>query len=167
MPITKVKGNMYENWVDYCWSALVGGCQHQCVYCYCKSMLKRFGKEWTDIPHWSAETIKQSETYCEFGVSFPKLPIGEIFVCHTTDLFAENIPKSWIEAILEHCWQSWCDNHSDYKYGNISYVFQIKNPARLREFSYIFERRRALYHGFSAYMGLARGQVSASRNERS
>ena len=131
MPITKTNGNMYENWVDYCWSPLIGGCLHQCTYCYCKSMLKRFGKEWTDMPHWASDCITENIRDC---VRLPKLPIGKIFVCHTTDLFAENVPAEWIESILEHCWQSWCNNNE------MSFVIQTKNPARLKEFTYIFER---------------------------
>jgi hypothetical protein len=43
-----------------------------------------------------------------------------IFVDHCNDLWAEKVPNSWIQLVLEHC-GLWPRN---------IYVFQTKNPAR-------------------------------------
>ena len=48
-----------------------------------------------------------------------------IFVCHTIDLFASNVPTKWIKRVLAHC----C------KYPANRYLFQSKNPARIIDFA--------------------------------
>jgi len=138
MPITKPKGDMYEGFIDYCWSPLAGGCQHQCSFCYAAKNQIRYGQWWKDKPHWSSENFKRVDKMTDpIWKGLPKLPDGKIFVCHTTDMFADNVPKDWIETILEHCWEtSVCNGESEFT----SFVFQTKNPKRLKEFSHIFER---------------------------
>ena len=105
------QGNMY-NFVSHVWSPVRGWpCPHECEYCYVKRMSERFkyglgklriiSKEFTDLG--SGNTI---------------------FVCHETDLFAQAIPKYYINWVLEHC----------KKYPENTYLFQSKNPARFFEF---------------------------------
>jgi DNA repair photolyase len=48
MPISKPKGNMYQG-------PLVGGCQHQCSYCYAKKNMQKFSMEWDNVPHWAKD----------------------------------------------------------------------------------------------------------------
>ena len=48
-----------------------------------------------------------------------------IFVCHTGDLFANNVPAEWIERVLARC----CE------FPKNRYLFQSKNPARIIEFA--------------------------------
>jgi hypothetical protein len=48
-----------------------------------------------------------------------------IFVGHTIDLFASDIPSEWIDTVLEHC----C------KYPKNRYLFQSKNPKRMIDFN--------------------------------
>lgn len=133
MGLRKAKGNTYPdcNWL---WSPLVGGCQHQCPYCYAAGDQIRYGKGWQEKPHWGSENFKKMPQTDPVWIGLPKLPEGRIFVCDTTDLFAENIQSDWIETILDHCWQQWCYN------ANHSFVIQTKKPERLKEFNYIFER---------------------------
>lgn len=56
-----------------------------------------------------------------------------IFVCSTADLFGSWVPDSWIERTLEHCRM----------FGN-RYLFQTKNPARMRDFLHLFPPDRFL-----------------------
>jgi len=48
-----------------------------------------------------------------------------IFVCHTIDLFADDVPNEWIERVLAHC----C------KYPKNRYLLQSKNPKRILNFA--------------------------------
>lgn len=135
MGLRKAKGNTYSD-VDWLWSPLVGGCGHQCNYCYAMKNCLRFGKEWALLPHWASEGFKGSGD-TRIWKGFPFLPEGKIFVCDTTDLFAENVLSVWIENILEWCW--FINAH----YGDIQqnqFIFCTKNPERYFEFNYIFER---------------------------
>jgi protein gp37 len=47
-----------------------------------------------------------------------------IFIDHCNDLFAEDVPREWIERVLDHC-AAWPTN---------TYVYQTKNPGRYLEF---------------------------------
>jgi len=101
-------GNMYE-WMTHMWGAL-DGCPHQCAYCYAAQTRHRYGKEFPAVP-------KLRKPFPDMG--------GEhktIFVCHTSDLFAADVPTEYIEQIIAHCmrWRN-------------TYVFQTKNPARIIE----------------------------------
>ena len=104
MPLNRSKGNMYD-WVTHTWSPIIG-CPHQCEYCYVK-------------------TFRDQPIKPELRDDFP--PLGRhrtIFVGHLCDTFAESVPEEMIERILAHCGR-WPEN---------TYVFQTKNPRRLRDF---------------------------------
>jgi hypothetical protein len=47
-----------------------------------------------------------------------------IFVDQCNDLFAEDVPREWIERVLDHC-AAWPTN---------TYVYQTKNPGRYLQF---------------------------------
>ncbi len=144
MPITKASGDMYDKeWVQFCWSPLVGGCQHQCSYCYAAKNQIRFGQWWADCPHWASENFKKVHPITRpeelTWKGFPKLPIGRIFVCHTTDLFAKNVPADWIAKILEHCYDH-CWDANGYLTHTHHFVFQTKNTERLFDFEHLFKK---------------------------
>lgn len=135
MGLRKAKGNTYPD-LDWLWSPLVCGCQHQCTYCYAMKQLQRKKVSWDMSPHWASENYKWAKSD-KVWKGFPYLLEGRIFVCDTTDLFADNIPDGWIEAILEHCL---CINASFGDIQHNEFIFQTKNPTRYHEFNHIFER---------------------------
>jgi len=106
MALKKQSGNMYD-FVTHTWSPVRGRCSFDCSYCY----MKRFP---LGPMHLDEKDLK--------------IKIGEdrvIFVGHTIDLFANNVPSEWIERVLAHC----CE------YPKNRYLFQSKNPARIIEFT--------------------------------
>jgi DNA repair photolyase len=106
MPLKKSTGNMYD-WVTHMWAPVRGKCKHECDYCYMK--------RWGDLPPMHLDE-KDLNT---------KLGEGKIiFVCHTSDLFADDVPAEWIEKILWKCREAPLNK----------YLFQTKNPGRFMEF---------------------------------
>lgn len=100
--VRKATGNMYD-WVTHLWSP-GKGCSHDCSYCYMKH--NRF--------------LPDPGTKFVIDPVFPRLGNGRvIFVGHTCDMWAEDVPSAAIQLILEHC----------SKFEN-DYVFQTKNPER-------------------------------------
>jgi len=57
-----------------------------------------------------------------------------IFVCSGNDLFADDVPKSIIMKIIEHC----------DKYPENTYLFQSKNPLRIRDFMFYLPPKRII-----------------------
>ena len=100
MKLNKSKGNMY-GFVTHTGNVIKGKCPHGCSYCY----MKKWGE--------------QPELHFDEGEL--DIPMGEgkiIFVGSGCDMFAEDIPKEWIEKILDHC--------KDYPFN--TYLFQSKSP---------------------------------------
>lgn len=115
MPLKKSAGQMYP-WVTHTHAHLGGECIHKCSYCYVDN--PKFGR-----PEKFSGPLRLLEN--EFTVNYGD---GKtIFIEHMNDGFAKNVPKSFIDRILEHC----C------KWQNNRYVFQTKNPERFTE-SFIF-----------------------------
>lgn len=111
MPLTKSKGNMYP-WVTHTHTHLAGVCPHKCSYCYVQAIARRFGHE-----RYTGELrLVERELSIKYGNG------RTIFVEHCNDLWADGVPDEWIEAILAHC-REWPNE----------YVFQSKNPDRMRE----------------------------------
>lgn len=100
--LKKQKGNMYE-FVSHTWSPIKGKCSHDCSYCYMK--------KWGEQPPLH---IDEKDLKTDLGKG------NYIFVGHTIDLFAEDVPKEWIAQVLEKC------NSYDNRY-----LFQSKNPKRI------------------------------------
>ena len=106
MALKESAGNMYD-FVSHTWSPVRGKCKHDCSYCYMK--------RWGDLPpmHIDEKDLKTD--------------LGEdrfIFVGHTVDLFADDVPREWISRVLAHC----------KKYPTNKYLFQSKNSARFLDF---------------------------------
>lgn len=105
MALNKSKGNMYP-FVTHTWNIIKGKCPHDCEYCF----MKRFGEQ----------------RPVRFDLSELKTDLGEgnfIFVGSSCDMWADSIPKEWILDTVAHC----------RKYKN-KYLFQSKNPQRMRDF---------------------------------
>ena len=103
--LKKQVGNMYE-FVSHMWSPIRGKCSHSCSYCY----MKKWGKQ---------PPLRLDEKDLETN-------LGEgnfIFVCHTCDMFAKDVPDIWIRQVLNRT----C------RYKN-KYLFQSKNPARFIDY---------------------------------
>lgn len=98
------KGDMYS-FVSHTWNPIKGICEHDCSYCYMKrnnlKAVRLDAKEMT-------EDLEKGHF---------------VFVGSSTDVFAKNIPSSWITDILNYC----------DKFDN-RYLFQSKNPERFLEF---------------------------------
>jgi DNA repair photolyase len=101
MSLNISKGNMYD-FVTHTWNTIKGKCFHDCSYCY----MKRFPQK--DI------RFDSKELKTDLGAG------NFIFVGSSNDMFAENVPLSWITKTTENCW----------KYNN-KYLFQTKNPERI------------------------------------
>lgn len=99
---------MYE-FVTHTWNTVKGECYHNCSYCYCKDIAKRFNKIQSSV-HFDDKELKTNLGQGNF-----------IFVGSGCDMWADNIPEDWIFKTLCHC------NKFDNKY-----LFQTKNPYNIR-----------------------------------
>ena len=89
---------------------------HKCSYCFVKSY--RFQAQ-KDKYEGDIRLVKS-----ELDRNLGKEKFW--FVCSSNDLFAENVPKTWIDKVLKHC-----NDNPDNKY-----LFQTKNPERFHEFEF-------------------------------
>jgi len=105
MALRKQKGNMYE-FVTHVWSPLRGKCKHDCSYCY----MKKF----------ELDNMNLNEKDLMTKLGKDKI----IFVGHTVDLFADDVPTEWIEKILTQL-RAYPENR---------YLLQSKNPKRIIDF---------------------------------
>ncbi len=103
--LNKTKGNMYD-FVNFTWNTVKGICPHNCPYCY----MKQFPQKEIRFDRKEVKTDLGNGNF--------------IFVGSSCDLWADAIPKEWILETLDHC----------RKYEN-KYLFQSKNPQRMRDFS--------------------------------
>jgi len=101
MSLNISKGNMYD-FVTHTWNTIKGKCYHDCSYCY----MKRWG---------SLKPIRFDEKELKTDLGKDNF----IFVGSSCDMFAEDIPKSWIMKTLDYC-----------ELFNNKYLFQSKNPKR-------------------------------------
>lgn len=102
--LKKQKGNMYE-FVSHTWAPIKGKCIHDCSYCY----MKRFPQKPLRLDEKDLKTNLGKGNF--------------IFVCHTCDMFAKDVPAGWIMQVLEKC----CAVKN-------RYLFQTKNPLRFLDF---------------------------------
>ena len=109
MGLNKQTGNMYP-FVSHTWNPIRGKCPHNCNYCYMKKF--KIGEL----------RLEKHELNTQLGNN------NKIFVGSSTDMFAEEVPKEWIETVLNFLRNS----HEN------TYFFQTKNPERYTEFLTIF-----------------------------
>ncbi len=118
MPLKKSKGNMYD-WTTHTHAHLGGECNHKCLYCYMSH--PKYGR----AEKFSGPIRLLEE---EFSVQYG---IGKtIFIENCNDLFANDVPCTYIYRILEHC-RNWPNN---------TYVFQTKNPERYIEWTGLYPK---------------------------
>jgi hypothetical protein len=106
--LNKQKGNMYP-WVTHTYNVIKGKCPHDCSYCYMK-------------------VYRQPELHLDRKEL--RVDLGEgnfIFVGSSCDMWAEAIPREWIELVLEKC-------QAHYN----RYLFQSKNPIRFHAYALMF-----------------------------
>lgn len=113
MPLRKSEGNMY-NFRDelYTFNPIKGVCSHNCSYCFMKAMRHRF---------------KNQDPTLRLDARELKTRLGQerlIFTGSSTDMCAADVPKDWIDQVLNHI----------YDYPDNEYLLQSKNPARFLEF---------------------------------
>jgi len=107
MPLKEQKGNMYE-FVTHMWSPVRGKCVHDCSYCYMKV--------WGELPDLYIDRRDLKNTNLGEG--------NFIFIGHTVDLFADDVPEEWINSVLDKLNQ----------FPKNRYLLQSKNPARMMAF---------------------------------
>jgi len=98
--LNKSKGNMYD-FVTHTWNTIKGQCYHDCSYCY----MKRWKNQ-------KPVRFDEKELNTDLGSG------NFIFVGSSNDMFAENIPDTWILGTLKKCLE----------YHKNKYLFQTKNP---------------------------------------
>ena len=104
--LKKQTGNMYE-FVTHMWSPIKGRCSHDCSYCYMK--------------RWPLPKLHLDEKDLKTDLDKGRF----IFVGHTCDMFAEDVPSDWIERVLGRL----CS------YPKNKYLLQSKNPQRFLDFT--------------------------------
>jgi len=109
MSLNLSKGDMYA-WISATWNTCKGRCPHNCLYCF----MKRYGEQ---PPVRFDEKELKTDLY-KFGVG------NFIFIGSSCDLFAEAIPREWIETTLLM---------AKLKPKN-RYLLQSKNPKRFMDF---------------------------------
>jgi len=108
MGLNVSKGNMYT-WITHTWNAIKGKCPHDCLYCYMK--------KWGEL---NPARLDKKELTTDLGTG------KFIFVGSSCDMFAEEIPRHWIEKTILQCQEYYSNN----------YLFQSKNPKRFFDFGY-------------------------------
>ena len=117
--MAKKNGNMYE-WISDTANPLGGECIHKCGYCFVEKLKHAkpvIKKKYTGDPEISENGLKK---ICGKGKF--------IFVCDMTDLFADNVPFSYIEKVINKC-KSKPEN---------KYLLQTKNTKRMFDLMYLF-----------------------------
>lgn len=97
--LNKQKGNMYP-FITHTWNPIRGKCIHNCIYCYMKIFPQK--------------ELGLNGKACLDNLGKNKF----IFVGSSTDMFADNVPQTWIDMVLQRC----------RIYDNNRYLFQTKNP---------------------------------------
>ncbi|MDD2284715.1 MAG: DUF5131 family protein [Mariniphaga sp.] len=108
--LVKPDSQMYQ-FITATFNTCKGKCYHDCSYCFCKAMAKRFNHPQQPV---------------RFDEKEPKTNLGNgnyIFVGSSCDMFAKDIPDEWILKTLYHM----------DKFDN-KYLLQTKNPDRVMDF---------------------------------
>lgn len=108
-------GRMYPGW--WRWNP-IGGCLHDCSYCYMKAMSKRTGKDMLTPVCRNGENGTKNYMNDNLGSG------RKIFVCSSGDMWGEWVSDEDIYAVLEHCRD----------YPENEYMFLTKNPRRYYKF---------------------------------
>lgn len=110
MGLNVSSGNMYE-FISHTFNTIKGKCYHDCSYCYCKSIAKRFNKIQSDVK------LDEKELTKNLGKG------NFIFVGSSCDMWADDIPEEWIDKTIIQL----------QKFDN-KYFFQSKDPLRFQNY---------------------------------
>lgn len=117
--LNRAKGRMFKS-VGWTWNP-VQGCDHDCEYCWAKSLKTRWGQGF--IPELKEKYLSNT---------FPA-DRSWIFVCSTGDLFSYGVRDEWIRAVLEKINRDGEGN---------KFLLQTKNPTRILDFWNLISRER-------------------------
>lgn len=108
------------DWAAWSWNPITG-CDHGCKYCYARDIANRFYGDLGFRPALHPGRLRIPFNHKDAGKRN-----NRVFTCSMSDLFAANLPKEWIDAVLDVCRQ------------NIQFDFLLltKNPKRLTEFDF-------------------------------
>lgn len=110
--LNKPQNNMYD-WITGTWNPISGVCSHSCSYCFTRSFtIPLLKKKYSGQPRLCETAMRKNLGRGKFW-----------FVCSCSDLFAWDVPMELIDKILYKC-----------KCYKNKYLFQSKNPERMREF---------------------------------
>ena len=115
--LNKQRGNMYK-FATHTWNPIRGKCSHDCSYCSIKGIAKRFNRPQKPI------RLVEKELNTKLGKG------NFIFVGSSTDMFADSVHYNLIVQVLKVC----------KKYPDNKYLFQTKNPKRLKDFTFLFPK---------------------------
>lgn len=122
-PTTKklnVQSNESIDWAAFSWNPITG-CNHGCEYCYARDIANRYYGDLGFAPALHPQRIHIPSNHKDSGKKN-----NRVFTCSMSDLFAANLPKEWIDAVLEEC-----ANNTQFEF-----LLLTKNPKRLRDFSF-------------------------------
>jgi DNA repair photolyase len=119
MALNKSKGNMYP-WVTHTWNPVRGRCPHSCSYCYMRRTWDRYD--------FDTISFQQKDLKINLGNG------RKIFVGSSIDMWAEDIPETWILFVLAIC----------QNYPGNEYLFQTKNPEKFFKFRNSFPNHSTL-----------------------
>jgi DNA repair photolyase len=107
----KVRGNMYPD-MDLTTNPIRGVCPFGCIYCYIRNGPANENEHYQRNPHIVEELILRP------------MPKGKrIFVGSSIDMWAPEIPGTWIEDVLEWCYLSVVPESSECN----DFLFQSKH----------------------------------------
>jgi len=106
----KQTGNMYK-WITDSFNPIGGKCPHKCKYCYAQNFqFPSLKEKYSGLPRLYENELKRNLGKDKFWF------VGSCF-----DVWADDIPVSWISKTLRHCSE----------YPENKYLFQTKNPERI------------------------------------
>jgi protein gp37 len=107
-------------WAAYSWNP-VTGCTLGCDYCYARGMAERFYDKRIGFN----PALHRDRVLAPYNKQ-PKANNNRVFVCSMADLFAKEIPDSWINEVLRVCGEN----------PQFEFLLLTKQPARLTDFDY-------------------------------
>jgi len=97
------------------WNPVKATCPHNCKYCWAKQLIKKYNM--------TKYMVKEPQ-FIQTKINFR--PNDFIFVCDMIDLFADNVPSTIIQKVI----------NVTYEYPDTKFLFLTKNPRRYTEFKF-------------------------------
>lgn len=113
-------------WSDFTLNPIIG-CKRNCLYCYAMKLHNKRHEAFKDGKMQNLPQYSKPFNEVQFlpdRMTLPKAKSGKVFVGSMCDMWAEWIPRDWIEYILLKCGQ----------YKQYEFMFLTQNPKRYLEF---------------------------------